>query len=138
MAERDRVTVGGERIVIDEVGVGGGIVDRLKEQDYRVHGYNGGRSPKRPTFANLRAESHWHLRTLLEQGHIALPHNEELLDELVAIRWRATSNGKIQIEPKEDLKNRLGRSPDRADAVVLAFSAWTPRKARSTEVVHWG
>ncbi len=36
------------------------------------------------------------------------------------------------------LKNRLGRSPDRADAVVLAFSGWAPRKARSTEVVHWG
>ena len=55
-----------------------------------------------------------------------------------AIRWRATSNGKIQIEPKDDLKNRLGRSPDRADAVVLAFSGWAPRKARSTEAVHWG
>ena len=86
------------------MGVGGGIVDRLKEQDYRVHGYNGGRSPKRPTFANLRAESHWHLRTLLEQGQIALPYDEELFDELVAIRWRATSNGKIQIEPKEELE----------------------------------
>ena len=92
----------------------------------------------RSTFANLRAESHWHLRTLLEQGQIALPHDEELFDELAAIRWRATSNGKIQVEPKEDLKNRLGRSPDRADAVVLAFSAWAPRKARSTEAVHWG
>ena len=66
------------------------------------------------------------------------PHDEELFDELVAIRWRATSNGKIQIEPKDDLKNRLGRSPDRADAVVLAFSGWTPRKTRSTEPVHWG
>ncbi len=74
----------------------------------------------------------------MEQGQIALPHDEELFDELVAIGWRATSNGKIQIEPKEVLKNRLGRSPDRADAVVLAFSAWQPRKARSTEAVHWG
>ncbi len=44
----------------------------------------------------------------------SLPHDEELFDELVAIRWRATSSGKSQIEPKEELKNRLGRSPDRA------------------------
>ena len=51
---------------------------------------------------------------------------------------RATYNGKIQIGTKEELKNHLGRSPDRADAVVLAFSGWTPRKARSTEAVHWG
>ncbi len=120
------------------MGVGGGIVDRLREQNYRVTSYNGGRSPRRPAFANLRAESHWHLRTLLEDGLIALPRDEALFDELAAIRWRATSNGKIQMEAKEDLKNRLGRSPDRADAVVLAFSGWQPRKARSTEVVHWG
>ena len=105
---------------------------------YRISGYNNGHSSKRSTFANLRAESHWHLRTLLEQGQIALPHDEELFDELAAIRWRATSNCKIQIEPKKELKNRLGRSPYRADAVVLAFSGWAPRKARSTEAVHWG
>ena len=45
---------------------------------------------------------------------------------------------RFQIESKEELKNRLGRSPDRADAVVLAFSGWAPRKARSAEAVHWG
>ncbi|MEE8477999.1 MAG: hypothetical protein V3S19_06485 [Gemmatimonadales bacterium] len=56
---------------------------------------------------------------------------------LIAKR-RATYNGKIQIGTKEELKNHLGRSPDRADAVVLAFSGWTPRRSRSTEAVHWG
>lgn len=132
------VTVGGDQVVVDEVGVGGGIVDRLREQNYRVTSYNGGRSPRRPAFANLRAESHWHLRMLLEDRLIALPRDEALFDELAAIRWRATSNGKIQIEPKDDLKNRLGRSPDRADAVVLAFSGWQSRRSRSTATVHWG
>ena len=89
---------------------------------YRISGYNSGHSSKRSTFANFWAESHWHLRTLLEHGQIALPHDEELFDELVAIRWRATSSGKIKIEPKEELKNRLGRSRDRGYAVVLTFS----------------
>jgi len=75
---------------------------------------------------------------LLEDGLIALPRDEALFDELAAIRWRATSNGKIQIEPKDDLKNRLGRSPDRADAVVLAFSGWRSRRSRPVAAVHWG
>ena len=50
----------------------------------------------------------------------------------------AGHDGKIQIEPKEELKNRFGRSPDRPEAVLLAFSGWTPRKAWTTEVVHRG
>ena len=41
--------------------------------------------------------------------------------KLVAIRWRPTSEGKVQIEAKDDLKKRLGRSPDRADAVTMAL-----------------
>lgn len=47
--------------------------------------------------------------------------DRKLFDDLVAIRWKPTAQGKVQIEAKEDLKSRLGRSPDRADAVSMAF-----------------
>ncbi len=57
----------------------------------------------------------------MEAGEIALPRDEMLFDELVATRWRPTSDGRVQIEGKDDLKARLGRSPDRADAVAMAF-----------------
>lgn len=63
------------------------------------------------------------LREALEAGEVALPDDEALFDELAAPRWRASSGGKIQVEPKDGLRDRLGRSPDRADAVVMAWWA---------------
>ncbi len=115
-------------IVIDEIGIGSGIVDRLRELGFTVKGFNGGSSPKggvrrAARFLNRRAQTFWELRQKLEAGEIALPEDEKLTDELCAIQWKITSAGKIQIEPKDELRGRLGRSPDRADAVAMAFSA---------------
>ena len=52
------------------------------------------------------------------------------MDELVATRWRPTPEEKVRIEAKDDLKARLGRSPDKADAVVMAVAADAMRKKR--------
>lgn len=74
-------------------------------------------------FANVRAAAYWRMRDLLdpESGYsVCLPDDPELMAELTAPRWEI-SGGKIKIEPKEDIKKRLDRSPDSADAVVLAF-----------------
>ncbi len=68
------------------------------------------------------------LREKLEAGELALPPDEQLMDELIATRWRPTPEGKVRIEAKEDLKTRLGRSPDKADAVVMAVAADAARK----------
>jgi hypothetical protein len=112
----------GALVVVDSVGLGAGVVDRLKEQGFRVFAFNGGTRPwDRDRFLNVRAESYWQLRESLEAGEVALPRDEGLFDELLAIRWKPTSDGKIQIEAKEELKSRLGRSPDRADAASMAF-----------------
>jgi len=64
----------------------------------------------------------------LEAGEIALPADEKLLDEIIATRWRPTPEGKVRIEAKDDLKARLGRSPDRADALVMAVAGEIARK----------
>jgi len=109
-------------IVIDEVGIGAGVLDRLQEIGYRADAFNGGRSAwDRDLFLNARAESYWHVREMLESGEVCLPRDDLLFDELLAIRWRPTSDGKIQVELKDTLRARLGRSPDRADAVTMAF-----------------
>jgi len=113
-------------IVIDEIGIGSGIVDRLRELGFSVKGFVGGSSPRGGSrraarFLNRRAQTFWELRQKLEAGEIALPEDEQLADELCAIQWKITSAGKIQIEPKDELRGRLGRSPDRADAVAMAF-----------------
>src|SRR5262249_51226322 len=74
-------------------------------------------------FANKRAELWWKMREALEPDgsrQICLPPDPRLLADLTAPRWKLTPRG-IQVELKEDTRKRLGRSPDRGDAVVLAM-----------------
>ena len=75
------------------------------------------------SYANLRAKMYWEFRTALDpEGgeEIALPPSDRLLGQLTCGLWRERS-GRIQIEAKEDIKKRLGVSPDEADAVVMAW-----------------
>jgi hypothetical protein len=112
------------RVVVDEPGLGGGVLDALEEQGANVKAYNGGRkagNPKR--FLNTRAQAFWKLRKRLECGQLALPEDEKLSDELCSIRWRVNSSGLVQIEPKDRLRARIGRSCDRADALAAALWA---------------
>jgi hypothetical protein len=132
---RSRRPVAVGRVVVDEVGVGAGVADRLRELGYRVEPFNGGRSPRDgDRFLNRRAEAYWNLRDLLERGEIALPADEALADELLAQVWRPTADGKVMLEAKEALRSRIGRSPDRADAVVMAFAEPAKRPVAAT----WG
>lgn len=125
-------------VVIDVGGgYGGGAVERLEENEIKVRPYNGaGESWERTadrqlTFVNKRAEAHWRFREALDPDQdggskVALPPDPQLAAELTAIRWKMVSGG-IQVESKDDdspngLKKRLGRSPNRSDAVIMAWS----------------
>jgi hypothetical protein len=123
------------RLAVDEIGLGAGVLDRLREQRLPVVGFNSSRAPTNPAdverFANRRAAAYWHLRELLEQGRIALPPDKELHDELSATQWKVNSGGRVLIEDKEGLTVRLGRSPDRADAVAMAFETFGIRSGFS-------
>ncbi len=116
------------RPAIDSIGIGQGLVTALNALGIKHDGINvaaGSYARARGSglgFANLRAEIHWAMREALdpEGGRdIALPDDRELLRELTAARWSLTPSG-IQIEPKDDIIERLGRSPDKSDAVLLA------------------
>ena len=114
--------------MVDEAGLGGGVVDALKEQKVAVVPFNGGRTARQAErFANLRAEAFWKLRRLLEERDLALPKDDKLTDELTAMQWVLDSRGRIAIESKDVLKSRLGRSPDRSDALSMAFALVVPR-----------
>jgi phage terminase large subunit len=117
-----------DHVIIDEAGLGAGLFDRLRELKLtiRVTGFNGGRGPTpirrdAERFLNLRAQSYFAVRELLEEGKVALPRHDRLLDELVSTRWKVSSAGKIQLENKDDLRGRLGRSPDAADACAMVL-----------------
>ena len=113
------------RIAVDEIGIGRGVVDSLEEDGFEDVGVNVAEKSSDPErYHNLRAELWWNLRELLnpEKEPIALPPDDELLSELASVKYKVDARGAIQIESKEEMKKRLGHSPDRADAVVLAFS----------------
>lgn len=120
---------GTDMIKVDEIGVGGGVVDVLEENGFSGAGIDVAKAPiDSDRFSNLRAELWWNLRELLDVDPvrnpkpIALPPDEDLLAELSSVQFKYNSRGQIQIEAKDDMKKRLGRSPDRADAVVLAMA----------------
>jgi len=71
-------------------------------------------------YFNARAEILWGLRNQLRDGKIAIPDDEELRTELLAVKYKFRS-GRILIEPKDDIKERIGRSPDKLDALALAY-----------------
>ncbi len=109
---------------VDGVGVGGGVVDLLREYRAPVADMQAGAAPTdRERFANARAEWFWGLRLRFEAGDIDLdPGDDELAAQLAAIKWRVTPRGQVQIESKDDMARRGMPSPDRADALMLAFA----------------
>ena len=116
------VTVTGcKHLAVDVGGPGGGVVDRLKQLGHEVEAVHFGGAAEDPQrFRNWRAEAFWKLREAMEKGELSLPDDDDLRADLSALRYIFTQDGRIQIESKDECRKRLGRSPDRADAVALA------------------
>lgn len=114
--------------IIDVIGIGAGVYDRLYEQEFEVYwGHVGEAAEDTELYARKRDEWYWNLRTLFEDGLIDLTGLDEdiydrLLGELVAIPYAYTSKGQIKIEAKKDTRKRLRHSPDLADALMLTFA----------------
>ena len=111
-------------VIIDEVGIGAGVVDRLKEMGRRVRGINVGR-PARDArhYSNLRAEGYWTLRQMFAEGSIRIPPDNDLVGQVAALRYSFNSLGQVVMESKEEMRRRGVPSPDKADALMLAFLA---------------
>jgi hypothetical protein len=117
---------GGALVVVDEIGVGGGVIDRLREEGLEgVVAFNAAaRANDTARFANRRAEVFWVLRERLSAGELDLDSaDEELSRQLLSLRWDVNSSGKVQLESKDSMRRRGVPSPDRADAVAMALGA---------------
>ena len=113
-----------QQICVDSIGVGGGVVDRLRELDLPVVGINTSESPAmRQTYLNLRAELWFKVKAWLEARDCQLPRDDTLLAELVSIKYKFTSSGRMQIESKEQASKRGLPSPDSGDALCLTFAS---------------
>lgn len=119
--------------VVDVIGIGAGVVDRMRELKKEVIPFNAsnaatGLSDASGTmgFRNHRAAAWWNLRELLDPSrgsNLMIPDDDDLKADLCTPRWKVVSGGKIQIESKDEIRKRLGRSTDKGDAVVQAFWA---------------
>lgn len=125
--------------VVDVIGIGAGVVDRLREMKMPVVAFNASEGTSRRDVTNelgfnaCRSAGWWNLREMLDpsrRSEVALPPDDLLTGDLTSPHWRVMSGGKIQVESKDDIKKRIGRSTDDGDAVVQAF--W-PRSGGWTE-----
>lgn len=116
--------------IVDVIGIGAGVVDRLRELGEPVTAFNASEATSRLDrsgelgFVNTRAAALWNLREMLDPDSgidIALPPDDMLTGDLTAPTWRVMSGGRIQVESKDDIRKRLGRSTDDGDAVVMAY-----------------
>jgi hypothetical protein len=112
------------RVYIDCIGVGAGVVDRLREQNYHfVEGINVARSAnQKDRYRNLRAELWDNMKDwLMQEMPVQIPDDDILHTDLCNLGYKHDSSGRLQIESKDDLKARGMPSPDTADALALTF-----------------
>jgi phage terminase large subunit len=126
--------IGANHVTIDADGLGGPIcdfVDRLKPRGVTLQAVHANGKAEDEQYENLKAEMWFYAKQEAEAGREQIPEDEYLKQELMEMKYFINLKGKMQIESKDDLKERLGRSPGRADAWVL--NVWG-RKASA--VVH--
>lgn len=114
---------------VDSCGVGGGVVDRCREAGVRVTGVDAGSKAtgrwaalvgRETPFANRRAELFWTLRCICKSIAVMIPRDFWADVGMLRVGYRGTD---LAIRSKDDMRKEFGRSPDRADALALAFAA---------------
>lgn len=140
----------GTTAVVDIIGIGAGVYDRLRQMKNRAEiigtpiPFNASAATERQDmlgqfhFFNSRAAVWWRMREILDPSRgsqVALPDDEELIQELAAPKFDLYANGRLKVETKDDIKRRIGRSTDAADAVIQAF--WIDGPGTGTEYIPY-
>ena len=112
-----------EAVIVDGGGLGGGVVDSLNHDGIAVHEFSGAGTPHDPKcYANRRAEGYAALQKLFQDGNIRIPRDPGLMQELATLRQTNDRLGRLLMESKVDMRLRGVRSPDKADALMMAFA----------------
>lgn len=122
-------------INVDTNGLGVGVYDRLNQIGLRgiVQDCNSNYKSTKNEYLNKRTEMYHNLADAIKKGAYT-PYDAQLEEELLAITYQITDNGKIKLVAKQEIKDALGRSPDKSDAVALSyFENYPPKKIVSNE-----
>ena len=114
----------GNCIIVDADGIGRvavSLLDQSCDRETTIIPFEGSsKEVNEPNnFMNRRHEAHWKMREMFEKGNISISKDPEQREELASIKMVDHTKGYIAIERKQDLKDRLGRSPDKADAIMM-------------------
>ena len=138
-----------QQILIDSIGIGAGVVDRLRELGLPVRGVNVSEAP-----AAVNADKYSNLRTELwfdgglawfANRDVRIPeyyrrpaHEDDLIGELTSVKYKfRPGSGKIAVESKDEMKKRAMRSPDLADAFLLTFAATAATLTHGGHMTSW-
>lgn len=145
----------GACVCVDAIGIGSSALDFIKGLNLLVLAVVGSESSGEYTvagnlrFKNKRAEMYWRLREALDptaETPIALPPDLELLTDLTAVRYKVVQMGTvagIQIRDKDEIREAIGRSPDKGDSVAMTFVSGIPapgsnrKESRRRDTPHW-
>jgi phage terminase large subunit len=127
-------------ILVDAIGVGAGVADRLRELGLPVRGVNVSEMPSlKGVYQNLRTELWFKAKAWLEARDCKMPKDDALTGELVSVKYKvADSSGKVAAEAKDVTKKRLRRSPDLADSFVLTFASDAATASSGAYSATWG
>lgn len=111
-------------INVDVIGMGGGVVDRLRELGLPVRGVNVSEAPATDAdrYMRLRDELWFKGKSWFESRAVTMPRDDGLISEIVVPKYKVESSGKLKVESKDDLKKRGFKSPNKADAFLLTFA----------------
>jgi hypothetical protein len=128
-----------QEILVDSIGMGAGVADRLRQLGLPAFGINVSESAAfGETFLNLRAELWFKCKEWLETRAVWLDaKDEDLLSELARMRYKFSRTGKLQAESKDEMQKRGFASPDVADAFILTF-AGTAAAMMGSNNGEWG
>lgn len=108
---------------VDAVGIGYYMAQHLRDHGLPVSEVNVGQASRDPEkYVNCKAEIYWGFRLRASCGDLAGLTDDRAIAQLAGIRYSHNSRGQVVIEPKEEARRRGVKSPDRAEAVILAFS----------------
>lgn len=124
-----------DAIFVDGGGVGGGVVDRLKQLNARnvIEVQFGGKPINTGVYVNWRAEMWGNMREALKEG-VAIPDDIELRTDLTGIEYGYQRENLIQLEKKEDMKKRGLASPDLGDALALTYALPVAPRYGATDI----
>lgn len=112
-----------ETVSVDSAGIGWYLYQHLLDLGFPAVPVNVGESPRdTEKFANLKAELYWSLRMRARSGDLSGTLDERTIGQLAGIRYKHNPRGQVVIESKEDARKRGVKSPDRAEAVMLAYA----------------